>query len=71
MKHTLLALPPLLVLAMAVAAEAEKPSPVGYSDTPLIPGSKWKVHDIDRPAPPVVKPGAKPGDVVIIPQSWF
>ena len=23
---------------------------------------KWKVHDMERPAPSVVKPGAKPGD---------
>jgi len=62
MKHKLLVLPALLVLAMAFAAEAEKPQPLGYSDTPLIPGSKWKVHDIDRPAPPVVQPGVKLGD---------
>lgn len=41
---------------------AEKPSPIGYSDTPVIPGSKWKVHDIDRPRPEVVTPGTKLGD---------
>ena len=34
----------------------------GYSDTPVIPGQKWKVHDVSRPAPPMVTPGAKPGD---------
>ena len=40
-----------------------KPSPIGYSDTPLIfPGSPWKVHDIDRPRPEPVAPGAKAGD---------
>lgn len=44
------------------AQQPEKPSPVGYSDTPVIPGSTWKVHDIDRPRPPVVTPGAKLGD---------
>ena len=37
-------------------------SPTGYSDTPVLPGQKWKVHDIDRPKPRVVTPGAKPGD---------
>ncbi len=44
------------------AAAPEKPTPIGYSDTPVIPGSQWKVHDIDRPHPPVVAPGAKAGD---------
>ena len=27
---------------------------VGYSDTPIIPGSCWHVHDGDRPQPRVV-----------------
>jgi len=31
---------------------------VGYTDTPQIRGQKWKVHDKDRPNPPVVTPGA-------------
>ena len=30
----------------------------GFRDTPLLPGSKWRVHDPDRPQPPVVNPGA-------------
>lgn len=34
----------------------------GYTDTPVIPGQQWKVHDLNRPAPPVVTPGAKYGD---------
>ncbi len=51
----------LALLAGAVAAEPKK-YPLGYDDTPVIPGTKWKVHDIARPAPPVVTPGAKPGD---------
>ena len=29
----------------------------GYTDTPTIRGQKWKVHDKDRPVPPVVTPG--------------
>jgi len=33
----------------------------GYTDTPLIPGSKWKVHDSTRPYPAVVMPG-QPGE---------
>lgn len=31
--------------------------PKGYTDTPVIPGQSWRVHDIDRPMPPVIKPG--------------
>jgi hypothetical protein len=30
---------------------------VGYQDTPLIPGTKWHVHDGTRPEPRVVTPG--------------
>jgi hypothetical protein len=34
---------------------------VGYSDTPVLPGQKWRVHDIERPRPRMVTPGATPG----------
>jgi hypothetical protein len=30
---------------------------LGYDDTPLIPGTTWKVHDGIRPQPRVVSPG--------------
>ena len=49
--------------------------PKGYSDTPVIPGSRWRVHDIDRPPPPVVEPptfstqeraGRPPSDAVVL-----
>ncbi len=33
----------------------------GHEGEP-IPGSPWRVHDMKRPRPPVVKPGEKPGD---------
>ncbi len=50
-----------VVLAqVAVGAEAKKP-PVGYDNTPFLPGNEWRVHDIKRPHPQVVKPGDKPG----------
>jgi hypothetical protein len=56
----------VLVAALVIVAAQSKPkyrtSPVGYSDTPQLPGQKWKVHDIARPHPHVVTPGAKPGD---------
>ena len=33
--------------------------PKGYTDTPVIPGQTWRVHDIDRPMPPVIEPGTQ------------
>jgi hypothetical protein len=33
----------------------EKP---GYDDTPIIPGTEYRVHDKERPQPPVVAPGS-------------
>jgi len=30
----------------------------GFRDTPMLPGSKWHLHDPDRPQPPVVMPGS-------------
>ena len=41
---------------------ADKPAPVGYDDTPMLPGQPWRVHDSKRPAARVVAPGAGPGD---------
>ncbi|HXH50372.1 MAG TPA: hypothetical protein VNM47_13605, partial [Terriglobia bacterium] len=31
--------------------------PIGYEDTPMLPGGMWHVHDGRRPHPPVVTPG--------------
>ena len=41
----------------ALAAAGPKEEIDGFRDTPLIPGTKWHVHDPDRPQPPVVTPG--------------
>ena len=44
-------------------------APLGYSDTPVLPGTPWHVHDPDRPQPPVVTPGldgAPPSDAVVL-----
>jgi 3-keto-disaccharide hydrolase len=46
---------------------------IGYTNTPLIPGTTWHVHDGTRPVPRVVTPGATfshlappPADAVIL-----
>jgi len=48
-------------------------SPEGFKDTPMLPGTKWHVHDPDRPLPPVVTPGKTfsheapaPSDAVVL-----
>lgn len=48
---------------------------LGYEDTPLLPGGKWRVHDGNRPQPKVIdpgtastpqQPGRAPSDAVIL-----
>ena len=34
---------------------------LGFTDTPMLPGQKWHVHDSGRPHPPVVTPADVPG----------
>lgn len=43
------------VLAQTAVSQSTAPK-IGYSDTPLIPGQKWKVHDGKRPQPNIVEP---------------
>jgi hypothetical protein len=44
----------------------------GYTDTPQLPGQKWKVHDAARPRPPKVTPGSPllqenpPSDAIVL-----
>jgi len=42
----------------------------GYTDTPIIPGQKWHVHDPARPHPRMVTPGAvsgaAPSDAIVL-----
>ena len=62
-----------LYAPIAFAADPAKSAPTGYTDTPVIPGQKWKVHDDARPRPAVVKPAASfshgaqaPADAVVL-----
>jgi hypothetical protein len=49
-----------LIIFMA-AAQSDKREPIGYEDTPYLPDGKWRVHDLKRPHPRMVKPGEPPG----------
>ena len=40
----------------------QRPPVLGYDDTPFLPDGTWRVHDISRPQPRVVTPGAAVGD---------
>lgn len=49
-----------LVLGSALAQDHAPAT--GYTDTPFLPGGKWRVHDDTRPRPAVVTPGSFPTD---------
>jgi hypothetical protein len=68
---------PILLFALSAAIFAQPAKEAGddrrgYTDTPQIPGQKWKVHDADRPRPPKVTPGqpllneAPPADAIVL-----
>ncbi|MEW6158188.1 MAG: DUF1080 domain-containing protein [Verrucomicrobiota bacterium] len=40
-----------------LSLRAQAAAAVGYTDTPMLPGGKWHVHDPERPQPRVVTPG--------------
>ena len=50
------------LLAMAAGlAQVRRGEDLGFTDTPILPGQKWHVHDPDRPYPKVVTPAPTPG----------
>jgi hypothetical protein len=48
-------------LIAAGMAQQSKPGDLGFTDTPMLPGLPWHVHDPARPHPKVVTPGETPG----------
>jgi hypothetical protein len=51
-------------IAAAMAASvvvAQQSGDAGFTDTPMLPGLPWHVHDPARPHPKAVTPGAQPG----------
>ena len=61
----LLILPAAIGLALAAgftfAQTRPAGEPDGFTDTPILPGLPWHVHDPARPHPKVVTPGTTPG----------
>lgn len=58
-----------LALSVGPGAFAQKEYATGYTDTELITGQKYRVHDDARPRPRVVSPGdgtAAPSDAVVL-----
>jgi hypothetical protein len=58
--RTRLLVAPLLACSALLLGQAPNP---GYTDTPMLPGVPYRVHDPARPAPRVVTPAAQPGGV--------
>ncbi len=61
----------LIIGALSTAAllGQAKEYPVGYTDTPIIPGMEWRVHDIARPHPRIITPGTAtkaPSDAIVL-----
>ncbi|HXB72768.1 MAG TPA: DUF1080 domain-containing protein [Candidatus Acidoferrales bacterium] len=58
-----------LCLAATLLAQSKKASP-GYTDTPILPGQRWHVHDSNRPHPNPVTPGKilgeAPSDAIVL-----
>jgi hypothetical protein len=49
------------LLAAAIVIAQAPNNGLGYTDTPILPGLSYRVHDPARPHPAVVKPAAAPG----------
>src|SRR5688572_30179799 len=54
------------IVSLAIAQN----SPVGYTDTPMLPNLPYRVHDPARPHPAVVTPAAQvggaPSDAIVL-----
>jgi hypothetical protein len=62
--HHAVAVTAAISLALVAAAQQlppRTPADDGFTDTPMLPGLTYRVHDPARPHPPVVTPGATPG----------
>jgi hypothetical protein len=57
-------------ILFAAAILAQNPGDLGYTDTPMLPGQPYHVHDPARPHPrvvmPSVRPGGAPSDAIVL-----
>src|SRR5437870_12169097 len=49
----------LILTAAAAQTPPTKDHSLGYDDTPFLPDGKWRVHDVNRPRPPLITPGTE------------
>jgi hypothetical protein len=58
-----------MIFAAALVAQQDNHD-LGFTDTPMLPGGKWHVHDPARPHPPVVAPSetnaTAPSDAIVL-----
>ncbi|MEP6715288.1 MAG: DUF1080 domain-containing protein [Terriglobia bacterium] len=58
------------LLAFSASAQTPENHDLGFTDTPMLPGLPWHVHDPARPHPPVVAPaaavGGAPSDAIVL-----
>ncbi len=54
------------LLLFALVAAFSPAQELGYTDTPMLPGLPYHVHDPARPHPPVVTPGPVPSDAIVL-----
>lgn len=68
--HCLLALSLTILIVIGGAFAQQKREPVGYTDTPVLPGQPWRVHDLNRPHPKQIAPGQNvgqpPSDAIVL-----
>src|SRR5262245_53975193 len=57
MRKPLIVLTALASAAFFASTTSRADEPLGYTNTPVIPGQKWHVHDPDRTRPHSVTPG--------------
>src|ERR1700683_563231 len=73
-RTTIASLASLAAIAVVAFAQSQAPPPkpgdLGFTDTPMLPGMPWHVHDPSRPHPKVVTPravpGAPPSDAIVL-----
>lgn len=59
---------PFLAIGLLSAQEDHGDDKRGYTDTPIIPGQKWRVHGAERPRPVKVRvpAGGIPSDAIVL-----